>query len=33
MMLALFRANTSAFDGNINRLHLGALLTIPRRPR
>jgi pilus assembly protein FimV len=29
MMLAIFRANPAAFDGNINRLHLGALLTIP----
>jgi pilus assembly protein FimV len=29
MMLAIFRANPSAFDGNINRLHRGALLTIP----
>jgi FimV-like protein len=29
LMLAIFRANPSAFDGNINRLHLGALLTIP----
>jgi pilus assembly protein FimV len=29
MMLAIFRANPSAFDGNINRLHLDALLTIP----
>jgi pilus assembly protein FimV len=29
MMLAIFRANPTAFDGNINRLHLGALLTIP----
>jgi pilus assembly protein FimV len=28
-MLAIFRANPSAFDGNINRLRLGALLTIP----
>ncbi len=31
MMLAIFRANPSAFDGNINRLHRGALLTIPSR--
>jgi len=31
MMLAIFRANPSAFDGNINRLYLGALLTIPSR--
>jgi pilus assembly protein FimV len=29
MMLAIFRANPSAFDGNINRLYLGAMLTIP----
>jgi pilus assembly protein FimV len=29
MMLAIFRANPTAFDGNINRLHRGALLTIP----
>jgi pilus assembly protein FimV len=29
MMLAIFRANPHAFDGNINRLHRGALLTIP----
>ena len=29
MMIALFRANPSAFDGNINRLHLGAVLNIP----
>ncbi|HXA35333.1 MAG TPA: FimV/HubP family polar landmark protein [Steroidobacteraceae bacterium] len=29
MMIAIFRANPSAFDGNINRLHLGAVLTIP----
>jgi pilus assembly protein FimV len=29
MMLAIFRANPSAFDGNINRLHRGAMLTIP----
>jgi pilus assembly protein FimV len=29
MMLAIFRANPSAFDGNINRLHRGAVLTIP----
>jgi pilus assembly protein FimV len=31
MMIAIFRANPSAFDGNINRMHLGALLTIPSR--
>jgi FimV-like protein len=29
MMIAIFRANPSAFDGNINRLHLGAMLRIP----
>jgi pilus assembly protein FimV len=29
MMIAIFRANPSAFDGNINRLHLGANLRIP----
>jgi pilus assembly protein FimV len=29
MMIAIFRANPSAFDGNINRLHRGAVLTIP----
>ena len=29
LMLAIFRENPSAFDGNINLLHLGALLTIP----
>ena len=29
MMIAIFRANPSAFGGNINRLHLGAVLTIP----
>jgi pilus assembly protein FimV len=28
-MLAIFRANPHAFDGNINRLHLGVVLTIP----
>jgi FimV-like protein len=28
-MLAIFRANPHAFDGNINRLRLGAVLTIP----
>jgi pilus assembly protein FimV len=31
MMIAIFRANPSAFDGNINRLHRGAVLTIPAR--
>jgi pilus assembly protein FimV len=29
MMIAIFRANPGAFDGNINRLHLGAVLAIP----
>ncbi len=29
MMIALFRANPGAFDGNINRLRLGAVLTVP----
>ena len=29
MMIAIFRANPTAFDGNINRLHFGAVLTIP----
>ena len=29
MMLAIFQANRRAFAGNINRLHRGALLTIP----
>jgi pilus assembly protein FimV len=29
MMFAIFRANPSAFEGNINRLRRGALLTIP----
>jgi FimV-like protein len=29
MMIAVFRANPSAFDGNINRLRLGAMLRIP----
>ena len=28
-MLAIFRANPAAFDGNINRLHRGAVLIIP----
>jgi FimV-like protein len=28
-MLAIYRANPSAFEGNINRLHLGANLSIP----
>jgi pilus assembly protein FimV len=31
MMIAIFRANPNAFDGNINRLHRGAVLTIPSR--
>jgi pilus assembly protein FimV len=30
-MIAIFRANPNAFDGNINRLHRGAVLTIPSR--
>ena len=29
MMIAIFRANPNAFDGNINRLHRDALLSIP----
>ena len=29
MMIALFRANPDAFDGNINRLHRGAVLVMP----
>ncbi len=29
LMIATFRANPAAFDGNINRLHKGALLKIP----
>jgi len=29
MMIAIFRANPGAFDGNINRLYLGATLSIP----
>ncbi|MDB6086706.1 MAG: hypothetical protein JWN43_4587, partial [Gammaproteobacteria bacterium] len=29
MMIAIFRANPQAFDGNINRLHRGVLLSIP----
>jgi len=29
MMIAIFRANPHAFEGNINILHLGALLRIP----
>lgn len=31
MMIAIFRANPTAFDANINRLHRGAVLTIPSR--
>lgn len=31
MMLAIYRANPTAFDGNINRLHRGAVLSIPSR--
>jgi pilus assembly protein FimV len=29
MMIAIFRANPRAFEGNINRLRVGAVLTIP----
>ena len=29
MMIAIFRANPHAFEGNINLVHLGALLSIP----
>jgi pilus assembly protein FimV len=29
LMIAIFRVNPNAFDGNINRLHRGAVLTIP----
>jgi FimV-like protein len=29
MMIAIFRANPTAFEGNINRLRMGAVLTIP----
>jgi len=29
MMIAIFRANPRAFEGNINRLRVGAMLTIP----
>ncbi len=29
MMIALFRANPNAFEGNINRLRRGAVLTVP----
>ncbi len=31
MMIGIFRANPNAFGGNINRLHRGAVLTIPSR--
>ncbi|MGC1522140.1 MAG: FimV/HubP family polar landmark protein, partial [Steroidobacteraceae bacterium] len=31
MMIAIFRANPAAFEGNINRLHRRATLTIPSR--
>ena len=31
MMIAIFRANPSAFDGNINRMRRGAVLAIPAR--
>jgi pilus assembly protein FimV len=31
MMIAIFRANPSAFEGNINRMRRGAVLTIPAR--
>ena len=33
MMIAIFRANPQAFEGNINVLHLGALLPEPERPK
>lgn len=29
LMIAMFRANPNAFDGNINLLHLGAVLNVP----
>ena len=32
MMLAIFRANPQAFDGNINLVHTGALISIPSAP-
>jgi pilus assembly protein FimV len=32
LMIAIFHANPSAFEGNINRLRLGAVLTIPSIP-
>ena len=31
MMIALFRANPGAFDGNVNRLRAGAILRVPPR--
>jgi pilus assembly protein FimV len=31
MMIAIFRANPGAFEGNINRMRRGAVLTIPAR--
>jgi pilus assembly protein FimV len=31
MMIAIFRANPNAFEGNINRIRRGAVLTIPPR--
>ena len=31
MMIAIFRANPNAFEGNINRIRRGAVLTIPAR--
>jgi pilus assembly protein FimV len=31
MMIAIFRANPNAFDGNINRMHRSAVLSIPSR--
>jgi FimV-like protein len=32
MMIAIYRGNPTAFEGNINRLRLGAVLTIPSIP-
>jgi len=32
MMIAIYRENPTAFEGNINRLRLGAVLTIPSFP-
>jgi len=32
MMIAIYRGNPTAFEGNINRLRLGAVLTIPSFP-